>query len=153
MNIEKISKYLLTGLMAVSIIIFVLFFVVGFNNPYEENSKMNDPKMLDLLAIWMFVLVIVSAVSMLVSFVLYIMQHGLDKSIIYTWGLPIVGIAAGLAVGFTMKDDHMIINGKDWCIPSESIITDTSIVAIGVLAIVAIGVTVWSMIAEAATKD
>ena len=44
MNIEKISKITLWVLMGISAIIFILFFVVNFDNKWEENPKMNDPQ-------------------------------------------------------------------------------------------------------------
>ncbi|MCH5177737.1 MAG: hypothetical protein J1F25_06910 [Prevotellaceae bacterium] len=152
MNIEKISKYLLAGLMGISIVVILLFFFVGFGEAYELNPKMNAPKMLDLLMGLIVVFIAVCAVSMLVSFIMFIKEHGFEKSIIYTWGLPIVSIAVGLGIGMTMKDEHLLINGKDWNIPSESLLTDTSMIAIGILAVVAIAVTVWSMVAESTKK-
>jgi O-antigen/teichoic acid export membrane protein len=152
MNLENVSKYLLAGLMGLSIVVILVFFIVGFSDPYEVNPKLNDPRMLDLFMGLIIAFIAICAVSMLVSFIMFIKEHGFDKSIIFTWGLPIVGVGVGLIFGMTMKDDHMLINGKDWCNPSESLLTDASMIAIGILALVAIGVTAWSMISESTKK-
>jgi hypothetical protein len=55
-------------------------------------------------------------------------------------------VVAGLIVGFANKDEVMLINGKDWNVPSDIILTDTSIIAIIVLTIVTIIATVYSMV-------
>lgn len=152
MNIEKISKFLLGGLLALSIIVILLFCLVGFGNPWEVDPKKNDPQLLDLLLIWTYALIVIGTLSMAASFILYIIQHGLDKSIIYTWGLPILGVGAGVIVGVINKNEHLIINGKDWNVPSEIILTDGAMIGILILSVIAIAVTVWSMIAESMSK-
>ena len=93
MNIEKISKITLWVLMGISAVIFILYFVVGFDNPYEENPKMNDPQFLDVVLIWGIVLTIATLILMLVSFFMYVKEYGFNKSYIYTWGLPIITLA------------------------------------------------------------
>ncbi len=152
MDIEKISKYLLWTLMGISFVIIVAFFLIGFDTPWEENPKMNNPVLLDVLNIWSIILIVVGVVSLLASFTMYIVQHGLDKSIIYTWGLPIVSVGIGVIVGVANKDEHMLINGKDWNIPSDIVITDASIVSIAILTVIAVGVAIWSMVAEGFSK-
>ena len=68
MNIEKISKITLWALMGISAIIFILFFVVNFDNKWEENPKMNDPQFTDVLIIWALVLCVTTLIIMLISF-------------------------------------------------------------------------------------
>lgn len=149
MNIEKISKITLWVLMGISAVIFILYFVVGFDNPYEENPKMNDPQLLDVVLIWGIVLTIATLILMLVSFFMYVKEYGFNKSYIYTWGLPIVTLAIGAAVGMANKDEHMLINNEDWNIPSDIIITDACIVSIAILAVITIGAIIYSVILKA----
>ena len=44
MNTDKIAKYLLWTMMGISIVVFVLFFLVGFDTPFEDNPKYNNKK-------------------------------------------------------------------------------------------------------------
>lgn len=152
MDIEKISKYVLTGLMAISIIIFILFFTIGYDTPYEENPKMNNPQLLDALCIWTYILIAAAAIFMLCSFIMFISQHGLNKSVMYTWGLPILSIAIGAGIGISNQSETLIINGKEWNDPTKIILTDASMVSIAILAVIAVGVTAWSMVSEISKK-
>ena len=149
MNIEKISKITLWVLMGISAVIFILYFVVGFDNPYEENPKMNDPQFLDVVLIWGIVLTIATLILMLVSFFMYVKEYGFNKSYIYTWGLPIITLAIGAGVGFANKDEHMLINNEDWNVPSDIIVTDACIVSIAILAVITIGSIIYSIILKA----
>ena len=149
MNIEKISKITLWVLMGISAVIFILYFVVGFDNPYEENPKMNDPQFLDVVLIWGIVLTIATLILMLVSFFMYVKEYGFNKSYIYTWGLPIITLAIGAGVGFANKDEQMLINNEDWNVPSDIIITDACIVSIAILAVITIGAIIYSVILKA----
>lgn len=149
MNIEKISKYTLWALMGVSAIIFILFFVVNFDIKWEENPKMNNPMFTDVLIIWALVLTVATFVIMLVSFFMYVKEYGFNKSYIYTWGLPIVTLAIGAAVGMANKDEHMLINNEDWNVPSHIIVTDACIVSIAILAVITVGAIIYSVVLKA----
>jgi hypothetical protein len=149
MNIEKISKITLWVLMGVSAIIFILFFVVNFDTKWEENPKMNDPQFTDVLIIWGLVLCVATFIIMLISFFMYVKEYGFNKSYIYTWGLPIVTLAIGAAVGMANKDEHMLINNEDWNVPSDIIVTDACIVSIAILAVITIGSIIYSIVMKA----
>ena len=149
MNIEKISKITLWVLMGVSVIIFILFFFVNFDIKWEENPKMNGPQFTDVLIIWALVLCVATFIIMLISFFMYVKEYGFNKSYIYTWGLPIVTLAIGAAVGMANKDEHMLINNEDWNVPSDIIITDACIVSIAILAVITIGSIIYSVIMKA----
>jgi len=149
MNIEKISKITLWVLMGVSAIIFILFFVVNFDTKWEENPKMNNPQFTDVLIIWALVLCVATLIIMLISFFMYVKEYGFNKSYIYTWGLPIVTLAIGAAVGMANKDEHMLINNEDWNVPSDIIITDACIVSIAILAVITIGSIIYSIVMKA----
>ena len=146
MNIEKISKITLWVLMGLSIVVIALFFLAGFDTPWEEDPKKQAPACTDVLLIWTAILCVVTAITMLASFVMYIKENGFNKSYIYTWGLPIVTIAAGAAVGFMGKDEHLLINGKDWNVPNDIIMTDACIVSIAILGLLAVVAIIYSVI-------
>ena len=62
MNIEKISGWVLKGLMGLIVIVFALFMLIGFDTPYEENPKMNAPVLTDAVIVLSLALVIVAVV-------------------------------------------------------------------------------------------
>ncbi len=151
MNIDKISKITLWSLMGISVVIFILFFLVGFDTPWEENPKQYDPKFTDALIIWSMVLSAVTLAMMLVSFFMYVKEYGFNKSYIYTWGLPIITLAIGAIIGFSNKSEVMLINGKDWNTPAKPetfnmVLTDSVMVSIGILFVLSIAAIIYSIV-------
>ncbi len=156
MNIEKISSWLLKGLMAVIIIVFVLFFLVGYDTPYEENPNMVSPKLLDVVLVLCIALVIAAVIATVWSAVLKVTQgsnkereEGLIGRTGLISGVAFIGsIVIGLIVGIVQKDQHLLINGKDWHEPVESIITDTSLVSIVILLVITLAALIYSMVTK-----
>ena len=156
MDIEKISKYLLYGLFGVSALIFVLFFIIGFNNEYEADPTKNNPALTDVVIVWSLILAVVAFVGMIVAYIMYIKQHGLEKSLFYTWGLPIVTLIIGVVVGFANRHDTLLINGHQWNTPEDSpepfkhageiVISDASIISVIILSVIAIAAIIWSLV-------
>ena len=148
-KVEKISKIVLWSLIGISLVVMALFLLVGYNTPYEENIKQVNPQMTDLLLIWTYILIF-ATIIITVGAVIYGFVNGSNKSKHEDKGMAskagIVGVVAGLIVGFANKDEVLLINGKDWNIPSDIILTDTSMIAILVLTIVTVVVTAYSMI-------
>ena len=156
MDIEKISKYLLYGLFGVSALIFVLFFIIGFGNEYEADPTKNNPALTDVVIVWSLILAVVAFVGMIVAYIMYIKQHGLEKSLFYTWGLPIVTLIIGVVVGFANRHDTLLINGHQWNTPEDSpepfkhageiVISDASIISVIILSVIAIAAIIWSLV-------
>ena len=155
-KVEKIAKIVLWSLIGISIVVMALFLLVGYDTPYEEDPKQVNPMMTDLLLIWTYILIF-ATIIITIGAVIYGYVNGSNKSKhedvgmaskagLIGWGTLIVGVVAGLIVGFANKDEVMLINGKDWNVPSDIILTDTSIIAIIVLTIVTIIATVYSMV-------
>lgn len=146
MNIDKLSKYMLWVLMGISVVVVALFFIVGFDTPYEEDPNQNAPMFTDALLIWTIILTVAGGISMLASFIYYVIENGFNKSYIYTWGLPVVTIALGVILGITNKDERMLINGQDWNNPTDIIITDASMVSIAILTVCAVIAIIFSVV-------
>ena len=154
---EKICKYTLWGIMGISIVVFILFYTIGFGNLYEEDPKFNDPALTDLLLIWGYILIAVAVIVTIWSLIHGLTTKGTGTSketglaahtSAIAWGICAVSIILGLIYGFMCKDDTMLINGKDWKGPGDIIITDTSMISIIILTIVTVCVTAWSMISS-----
>ena len=150
----KISNYVLYGLIGISVVILLLFMFVGFDNVYEENPKYNDPKMTDLLLVWMYVLVAVTAILSVVSVVMSIKNNnGSDvkgvagKTGIIAVAALIISLVLGGIVGAADHED-LIINNKAFEHAQHGLdymLTNVSIVSAGLLGLVAVVVTVVSM--------
>ncbi len=146
MNIEKISKYLLYGLLGVSALIWVLFLLVGFNREYDVDPTMNNPVLTDLLVIWALLLTVVAFVGMLVAYIMYLKQHGLERGLYFTWGIPIAAIVIGLIIGFVNKGEDFIYNMNDHASQSSLVIADTALVAVVILAVISVAAIIWSLV-------
>ncbi|MBQ0047548.1 MAG: hypothetical protein KBT33_08585 [Prevotellaceae bacterium] len=155
-KVEKISKFILWGLIGLSIVIVLLFCLIGFDNLYEENPKFYDPQLTDLLICWTYFLIAAAAVSTVGAVIYGFISGGnksknedkglLGKTGIIAWGTFIASLVIGAVVGFAGKDETLLINGKDWNDPTDIIMTDTSMISILVLTVVTIIATVYSMI-------
>jgi len=156
MNTEKISKILLWTMMGVTIVVFVLFLLVGFDTPFEDNPKYNNPKLTDAVLILCYALTITAIVATIWSAIKQITVGGnstsKDKGIagrtgLISFVLLVVSLIIGVIVGIANKGETMLINGKDWNNPTDIIITDTVMVTIVILGVVSIIAVIYSMVA------
>ena len=148
MDIEKISNKILYILFGISAVVVLLFFAVGFNRPYEDNPTMNDPILTDVLLIWMILLCVGAFGCLIWSFSKYVKEWGFQRNYIYTWGLPIAAAIIGLIVGLINQNQVLIINGENWCVPSENILADVCIISTGILLLITIGVVIYSLVRD-----
>lgn len=155
-KVEKISKVTLWALIGISLVILALFLLIGYDTPYEENPTFNAPELTDALICWTYFLIAATAVAT-VGAVIYGFINGSGKSLheekglaskagIIAWGTFVVSLVIGIVVGIASKDETLLINGKDWNIPSDIILTDASMISILVLTIVTVVATVFSMV-------
>ena len=146
MDIQKITTKLLYGLFAVSAVVFILFFFIGFGEPWEDNPTMNSPMFLDVLLWWNIILAVICFGTMIWSFVKYVGEYGINKSYYYTWGLPIVTVAIGLVVGLINKNEVLLINGENSAVPFNNIVSDTCMVSIAILIVLSVAALIYSLI-------
>lgn len=153
--VEKISKYTLWGLMGLSILIVILFCVINFDTPYEENPKFNDPQLTDVLICWTYFLIAACTIATIASAIHTMTVGGQSYGIKgladkvsgpIAWGTFVVAIVLGVIIGFAGKDETLLINGEAWNGPIDIILTDASMISIIVLTVVTICATVYSMI-------
>ena len=120
MTTEKISKILLWTMMGVSIVVFVLFFLIGFDTPFEENPKYNNPTLTDAVLILSYILIIVAIVATIWSAIKQVTVGGnstsKDEGIAGRTGLIAVlilvaSLVIGLIVGFANKGETMVKTG------------------------------------------
>ncbi|MCR4612953.1 MAG: hypothetical protein K5778_03010 [Bacteroidaceae bacterium] len=156
MNIEKISGWVLKGLMCLIILIFALFMLIGFDTPYEENPKMNAPLLTDAVIVLSLALIIGAIVVTVWSAIKQFKTGNTtskDEGIAGKTGLLatlafVASIVIGLIVGIANSGEHMLINGKDWNNPGEIILTDTSMISIAILTVLSVAAVVYSMVVK-----
>lgn len=155
-KVEKISKITLWVLIGISLVVLALFLLVGYDTPYEENPKFNDPQLTDLLIIWTYILIIVTAIAT-VGAVIYGFVSGGNKSKnedvgmaskagLMAWGTFVVSVIIGIVVGVANQSEVLLINGERWNNPTDIILTDTSMISILILTVVTVIATVFSMV-------
>lgn len=155
-KVEKTSKITLWVLIGISVVVMALFLLVGYDTPYEENPKFNNPQMTDLLIVWTYILIAVTALATIGAVIFGFVSGGnksknediglASKAGVIAWGTFIVAVVIGIVVGIAGKDEVLLINGKDWNNPTDIILTDTSMISILILTVVTVIVTVFSMV-------
>lgn len=154
MNLEKISSIVLGVILIASIVVFACFGLIGYDTPFEDNPQFVAPQCLDGVLIWMYVLTAIGIVLAVASVIMQVMNGGSSSSIekglesktnVISFVVFVIAIVVGVIVGFMNKDNHLLINGKDWVDPVNMIITDASCISIVILMVVTIIVTAYSM--------
>lgn len=155
-KVEKISKITLWVLIGISLVVLALFLLVGYDTPYEENPKQVAPQLTDLLIIWTYILIAVTAVAA-VGAVIYGFVSGGNKSKheevgpaskagLIAWGTFLVSVIIGVVMGISNQSEVLLINGERWNDPTDIILTDTSMISILILTVVTILATAFSMV-------
>lgn len=150
--IRKKQSWLKIGLVAVSAVVFIAFWTVGYDMPYEEDADFNAPLLTDMLIGYIYLLL---AIAMGVT--VYSIVHGIRTSgrqgstengvpagriTLATWVATAVLLILTFALGAT---DPIKVNGKDFC---ESIwlrLSDMFIISSGVMILIAIAAMVFGM--------
>lgn len=158
MSTENISKWLLRVLLGITVIIFALFFLVGFDTPYEEDPKMNAPLLTDAVLYACIGFTIITIILTVWSVVKQLVTGGSTTSkeigiAAHTGTFSVVVLAVsviiGLIVGIANKSERLLINGENWNVPGDLITTDTCLISIIILLTIALLCLVVSMIVTA----
>lgn len=146
MDIQKISTRILYVLFAISALVVILFYAVDFGRAWEENPTLNDPVLTDVLLWWNIILCVACFGTMIWSFIKYVKEYGFNKSYLYTWGLPVASVIIGLVVGLCNQGEILFKNKTERATPSEIILSDTSMIAIAILLVLAFVALIYSLL-------
>lgn len=153
---EQISRRVLYVLAALTAVLFVLFFLVDFNRPFDDDPSFNAPLFTDALLVWMCVLVVASVALALWSAVRAIRMHRGENKVVD--GIPAakvawsVAIATGSLLVFTLlfsSSACIVINGAAytdtfWLRLSDMFINTSIILIVLAVAAVIFGTTRYS---------
>lgn len=151
----KISSFVLYALFAISAVVLVLFFFVGYDTPYEENPSKYDPQFTGLLMLLMYVFVGLAACVTIISAVMSIFTSsgtGTKGIAGHTGLIAIVILIVAIVVGMIVSGadtEDLMINGtafehKDH--GTAYLLTNVSIVAAGILGACAAIATIVGMV-------
>lgn len=149
---ERISTYVLYGIVALTVLLFALFFLIGYDTPYEENPDMKAPLLTNVLMWFMYAMTAIT-----VGFAIWSIVRGArttDKTSATVNGVPaarIAGITASvtatlLVVTFvTGSSAAMMINGHKYqeafWLKLSAMFVNTSLLMV----VIAFGVMIFGM--------
>lgn len=119
--IERKAQRVLRSIIGIVTVVFALFYLVGFNLPYEENPAYNEPMLTDYVLILMWLVFIVALGFALWSVVRTARSRKDSRGNVY--GVPVRKVAyftvAGtiilLLIGLLFADTTpIVINGKTY---------------------------------------
>lgn len=118
---EKISTAVLYTIIGISAIVFVLFFLVGYNMPSVEEPSFNAPLLTDALLILMMVLLVIAAVVGIVAVIKGLRKRDPGDKVVngvpaakisfITFGVTFLLLLLTFIFGST---DTMMINGHQF---------------------------------------
>ena len=144
-NIKKKQSWIIIGLIAISAVVFIAFWCVGYDMPYEEDADFNAPLLTDMLLGYIYLLT-----SSAIGVTVYSIVHGIKtrgrqsltengvpagRITIITWGVTFALLASTFALGST---DPIKVNGKDFCEGIWLRLSDMFIISSGVMILLAI---------------
>lgn len=162
MKIEKISNYTLVGLIVLSIVLFILFFCVGWNNEFINDK--NVPLLTDVILFYMYFLVVATAGVCIWAVIRGISSNkGVDSTAIT--GVPgkkimmgsLALLVASFGIGFVanLGETDFTSNSGTVTTATWMTISDAFLVSIAILFVVAVAVVAISMtgiLTKSATK-
>ena len=144
-SMKKKQSWIIIGLIAISAVVFIAFWSVGYDMPYEEDADFNAPLLTDMLLGFIYLLTVVA-----IGVTVYSIVHGIKtrgrqsltengvpagRITIITWGVTFALLASTFALGST---DPIKVNGKDFCEGIWLRLSDMFIISSGVMILLAI---------------
>ena len=144
-SMKKKQSWLKIGLVAISAAVFIAFWSVGYDMPYEADADFNAPLLTDMLLGFIYLLTVVALGVTVYSIVHGIKTRGRQsltengvpagRITIITWGVTFALLASTFALGST---DPIKVNGKDFCEGIWLRLSDMFIISSGVMILLAI---------------
>ena len=144
-DIKKKQSWIIIGLIAISAVIFLAFWMVGYDMPYEEDADFNAPLLTDMLLGYIYLMVVVA-----IGVTAYSVVHGIrtrgrqgysgngvaaGRITIATWVFTVLLLVISFALGST---EPIKVNGKDFCEDIWLRLSDMFIISSGVMILLAI---------------
>lgn len=121
MSTQRLSARILMVLVGIIAVVFCAFFLIGYDNPYEENPAFNAPRLTNLIIILSYLLII--GTLALTIFSLVMAYRNRNKSVAVVNNVPAAriayiisgGVVALLILTFLFGSSApMVINGEQY---------------------------------------
>lgn len=145
---EQLSTRVLYVLVAITVVVFALFFTVGYDKPYADDPQFNAPQFTDAVLMYIYLLIVAACAVALYSLIRALRRHDDSEDVVnnlpaakiklYTFGI----LAAVLIITFlTGSTEPVIVNGMKFTDAMWLRLTDTFInTSITLLVVAALGV-------------
>lgn len=147
---EKISQRVFYLFIGLSMVVLVLFFLVGYNMPFIDNPDFNAPLFTDVLIILMWLMLAVAMILTLISVVrgkrLDMKQEAVvngvpeGKIVRITWAGTLLLVILAFALSSSVP---MLINGEEYADWLWLKVADTFVFSSIILLAVAIGAVIF----------
>ena len=91
---ERISQTILYAMVGVSILVFILFWTIGYNRPYIDDPNFNDPLLTSTLIVLMWIMLITALATTVWSIASTLKKRGKAQRI--ENGIPVKKISYGI---------------------------------------------------------
>ena len=110
---EWLTQRVLYGLIGIAVVVFALFYLVGYHQPFEENADFNAPLFTNLLLLLMGLLVVLSVMLSIVTIGRSLRLHrgkanGLENNV------PVRRLWHTRSCGFIVCCGVFSINAHQW---------------------------------------
>ena len=147
---ERISQRILYVIVALTAVVFMAFYLVGFNEPLASDPAFNAPLLTDVLIGFMWVLLVLAVVAALVAMVKGLRMSNQDeelsngipsRKIAYsTYGITILLLVLSFAFG---SSKAMMVNGAHFTDAFWLRVTDMFVNTSLSLLVIAAGVVIF----------
>ena len=118
---KDLSHRILMVIVTVAVVLFALFFFVGYSHPYSENPDFIEPKFTNVI-LWFMMLVFILAVAVTVwAVVVALLRRGKGQKVVNK--VPVAAISAAVVVAtvvimvgaFVLGSSSVVdVNGKNY---------------------------------------
>ena len=115
---EQVSTRVLYVLVALAVVVFGAFFLIGYDVPYEDNSEFNAPLLTDVVLVFMYVLVFLAAILAVAAIAIGFKARGKSQGKVnnipaakIAWGTAGLLVASLLATFLSGSAEPVPVNG------------------------------------------
>lgn len=118
---EQVSTRVLYVLVALTVVLFGAFFLVGYDVPYEDDPTFNAPLLTDAVLVYIYVLTAGSAVLACAAVIVGLKRGGMSQSVVNNIPVARIGwavaalLSVSLLVTFALgSTEPVTVNGTEY---------------------------------------
>ena len=118
LDAEQVSTRVLYVLVALAVVVFGAFFLIGYDQPYEDDPQFNAPVLTDVVLVFIYVLVVAALVLAVVAAVLGFRKRDRSQAVVNNIPAGKITLATALLLVGTMlvtfvsgSSELVVVNG------------------------------------------